>query len=129
MLYFYPRDFTFVCTQESCGFRDDYAQLQGLGAEVLGVSGDAPASHARFKERHQLPFPLLSDADGHVRRLYGVKPFWGLVPGRVTFVVDEAGLVRRRIQSQYRGRHHVDEALEAVRSLTRPGIRTRSPPT
>jgi thioredoxin-dependent peroxiredoxin len=118
VLYFYPRDFTLVCTREGCAFRDEYASFTGEGAVVIGVSADAPESHARFTERHGLPFLLLSDADGAARRLYGVRSFLGLLPGRVTFVIDAEGTVLRRFESQYQGRRHVEEALAAVRDLT-----------
>lgn len=118
VLYFYPRDFTAVCTREACEFRDQHSALEALGAKVIGVSPDPPERHGEFARRHRLPFALVSDVDGHVRRLYGVRPFLGLVPGRVTFVIDADGVVRRRFASQYRGARHAEEALEGLRGLT-----------
>ena len=63
VLYFYPKDNTSGCTAEACSLRDHYQQLQGAGYEVVGVSKDSAASHVKFKEKHELPFPLIADVD------------------------------------------------------------------
>lgn len=117
VLYFYPQDFTTVCTIEACTFRDRYEDLRRCGAEVVGVSPDPPAKHERFRGRYRLPYLLLSDVDGRVRHLYGVVRSWLVLRGRVTFVIDRDGIVRRRFSSQFRGRTHVKEALEALGAL------------
>lgn len=119
VLYFYPADFTTVCTIEACTFRDEYTGFREAGAEVLGVSTDPPERHGRFAARHRLPFTLLSDPDDTLRPLYGVGKQW-LIPGRATFVIDPKGIVRHVFRSQWRGRRHVEEALEAVRRLAEP---------
>lgn len=96
VVFFYPRDFTSVCTREVCGFRDLYDVLRrDFGAEVVGISRDSVARHARFAAEHRLPFPLLSD-DGRLSRLFGTARLWGLLPlaKRVTFVADGAGVLR-----------------------------------
>src|SRR5258708_720273 len=92
VLFFYPRDSSLVCTAEACGSRDSYADFADLGAEVLGISAASPASHRAFSSRRRLPYRLLSDADGSVRRLYGVPRTLGLIPGRVTYVIDRRGI-------------------------------------
>ena len=84
VLFFYPKDNTPVCTAEACSFRDAYDDLAGLDAEVIGVSGDTAASHQKFAEKYNLPFPLASDADGAVRRAFGVPQTLGFLPGRTT---------------------------------------------
>jgi peroxiredoxin Q/BCP len=117
VLYFYPKDETPGCTAEACEFRDNHAQFQKAGAEVVGVSSDSVGSHERFAKHHGLPFTLLSDAGGHVRALYGVKSTFGLFPGRVTFVIDRRGVVRYVFDSQLRFSAHVSKALEIVKSL------------
>jgi peroxiredoxin Q/BCP len=117
VLFFYPKDDTPGCTMEACAFRDSYADLQGLGAEVWGVSGDDAASHRRFATRHRLPFPLLVDAGNRVRRAFGVPSVLGLLPGRVTYVIDGHGVVRHVFNNLLDGPAHRREALEALRGL------------
>ncbi len=120
VLYFYPKDDTPGCTKESCAFRDAYQDFQDAGAEVIGVSSDSTESHGRFAAKHRLPFTLLSDQGGQVRARYGVPATLGLLPGRVTFVIDQDGIVRHVFNSQLQATQHVGEALEALRRLERP---------
>jgi peroxiredoxin Q/BCP len=117
VLYFYPRDETPGCTAEACAFRDSYEIFVDAGAEVVGVSGDSVDSHERFAEHHELPFILVSDKGGALRRLYGVKATLGVWPGRVTFVIDKDGIVRHVFASQMDTVRHVAEALETIRKL------------
>jgi peroxiredoxin Q/BCP len=117
VLFFYPKDDTPGCTAEACAFRDSHADLQALGAEVWGVSGDDAASHRRFAERHRLPFPLLVDSGNRLRRAFGVPPVLGLLPGRVTYVIDGAGVIRHVFNNLLDGHAHRREALEALRRL------------
>jgi peroxiredoxin Q/BCP len=114
VLFFYPKDGTPVCTQEACAFRDAYAEFVGADVEVVGVSGDSPESHRRFAARHSLPFPIISDAGGALRRLFGVPWAWGLFPGRVTYVIDKEGVVRMVYNATLAAEPHVRKALEAV---------------
>jgi peroxiredoxin Q/BCP len=111
VLYFYPKDDTPGCTKEACGFRDHYEDFQRLGAEVVGVSSDSSSSHQRFAAKHRLPFTLLADEGGAVRRLYGIPATLGLLPGRVTFVIDRDGVVRHVLNSQLDAKRHIAEAL------------------
>jgi peroxiredoxin Q/BCP len=120
VLYFYPKDDTPGCTKESCAFRDSYQDFQDAGAEVIGVSSDDAASHGRFAEKYKLPFTLLSDQGGQVRKLYGVPATAGLLPGRVTFVIDRDGVVRHTFNSQFQPTQHIAEALGALRKLDKP---------
>jgi peroxiredoxin Q/BCP len=118
VLYFYPKDDTPGCIVEACSFRDHYQDFTDAGADVVGVSSDGRDSHARFVERHKLPFTLLSDPGGAARKAFGVKAsFLGLLPGRVTFVIDRAGKVRHAFDSQIRATAHVSEALRVVREI------------
>jgi peroxiredoxin Q/BCP len=117
VLYFYPRDETAGCTAEACAFRDSYEVFTQAGAEVIGVSDDTVESHRSFAAHHRLPFHLLSDPGGEVRRRYGVSGFLGLLPGRVTFVIDRQGIVRHVFDSQFKATRHVAEALETIRRL------------
>jgi peroxiredoxin Q/BCP len=118
VLYFYPKDETPGCTAEACAFRDSYEVFTEGGAEVVGVSADSGESHRAFATHHRLPFVLLSDPDGEVRRRYGASRWFGLVSGRVTFVIDRDGIVRRIFESQLQATRHVDEALATLRGLS-----------
>src|SRR2546427_2085893 len=102
VLYFYPKDETPGCTIEARAFRDSYEQFSAKDAEVVGVSSDSVRSHRRFAQRYNLPFLLLSDADGAVRRLYGVGKTLGLLPGRGTHVIDPTGILRHVYSSPLR---------------------------
>lgn len=117
VLYFYPKDETPGCTVEACSFRDHYEDFVAAGAEVIGVSADDAASHEAFKAKHRLPFRLLTDPAGLAAKAFGVKKTLGLLPGRVTFVIDRQGVIRHRFDSQLRVQKHVAEALALVKSL------------
>jgi thioredoxin-dependent peroxiredoxin len=117
VLYFYPKDNTPGCTVEARAFRDRYQTFAAAGAEVVGVSSDSLESHRRFAAKHDLPFPLLSDGEGTVRKLYGVEKTLGLIPGRATFVIDKDGIVRHAFASQLEVGRHVDGALAALTAL------------
>lgn len=117
VLYFYPKDDTAGCTAEACSFRDAYEDFKAAGAEVIGVSADDGASHEAFKAKHRLPFLLLTDPGGAAARAFGVKKTFGVIAGRVTFVIDREGVIRHRFDSLVRVRKHVEEALEVVRRL------------
>jgi peroxiredoxin Q/BCP len=117
VLYFYPKDNTPGCTKEACAFRDEYEKFAKLDAEVIGVSSDSVESHRSFTEKHDLPFTLLSDKGGKVRRLYGVPNTFGVFPGRVTYVIDEAGVIKHMFSSQIAAVQHVEEALKALTSI------------
>jgi thioredoxin-dependent peroxiredoxin len=116
VLYFYPKDETPGCTAEACAFRDSYEIFLEHGADVVGVSGDSVESHERFADRHELPFTLVSDKGGALRRLYGVKATLGVWPGRVTFVIGKDGIVRHVFASQTDAVRHVEEALRTITS-------------
>lgn len=117
VLYFYPKDETAGCTAEACAFRDSHEVFSEAGAEVIGVSSDSADRHAAFASRHGLPFTLLSDRGGRVRKNYGVPAVLGLIPGRVTYVIDRQGTVRHVFNSMTNIDRHVDDALAVVRQL------------
>jgi peroxiredoxin Q/BCP len=117
VLFFYPKDDSPGCTAEACSFRDAYAMFSESGAQVVGVSSDSADSHAAFAARHRLPFPLASDPGGAARAAYGVPKMLGVLPGRVTFVIDRDGIVRSAFNSMFAPRKHVDAALDMIRTL------------
>jgi peroxiredoxin Q/BCP len=122
VVYFYPKDLTPGCTTEACGFRDAKAELEAAGAVVVGVSKDPPKRHAKFREKHGLNFPLVSDEDGAICEAWGVwqlkkfmgREYMGIV--RSTFLVAADGTVARA-WPKVRVKGHVDEVLAAVQAL------------
>lgn len=117
VIYFYPKDNTPGCTAQACSFRDQYEDFLDLGAEVIGISSDGLASHQKFTAQYQLPFLLLSDTDKKIRKLFGVPTaFLGMLPGRVTYVVDAKGVVQMVFNSMLAGQH-IPKALEAVKKI------------
>ncbi len=117
VLFFYPKDFTPGCTQEVCQFRDSYHDFVDQGAIVLGISADPLTAHQRFVQTHQLPFHLLSDPKNEVRKSYQVPKTLGLLPGRVTYVIDKQGVIRHIFNSQLNIQGHVRKALAVLEGL------------
>jgi peroxiredoxin Q/BCP len=117
VLYFYPEDETPGCIKEACTFRDSYEELTALGAEVIGVSGQSVESHKSFANHYGLPFILLSDTKKEIRKLYGVPSTMGLIPGRVTYIIDKKGVVRHIFSSQVQAERHVEEAKKTLLEL------------
>lgn len=117
VIYFYPKDDTPGCTTQACSFRDQYEDFKDLGSEVIGVSGDSSSSHQKFSEKYKLPFTLLSDHDKKLRNLFGVPTaLFGLIPGRVTYVVDEKGIVRL-IFDNLSAKVHIEKALQMLKKI------------
>jgi thioredoxin-dependent peroxiredoxin len=121
VLYFYPKDDTPGCTTQACGIRDAYGEFERIGAVVLGVSPDDERSHVKFKQKYGLPFTLLADPDHAVAEKYGVwgeKSYMGrkyLGVSRSTFVIDEAGVVKK-VFPKVKPASHADEVLAVLRS-------------
>jgi peroxiredoxin Q/BCP len=116
ILYFYPADFTPGCTQEACDFRDLHARILASGLRVVGVSPQSPESHRQFRERHALPFTLLSDEDKSVIKAFGVDGPLGVGVRRVTFLVDAKRRISDAVLADFRiGRHQafVEKAVAA----------------
>ena len=124
MLFFYPKDGTSTCTKEACAFRDAYEQFVEAGAVVIGVSADSLKSHRAFAGQHSLPFYLVSDEDGSLRKAFGVPKTLGLFPGRVTYVIGRGGVVRFVFSAQMAAARHVSQALRVVEELVRGSQRT-----
>ncbi|RYM33935.1 peroxiredoxin [Brumimicrobium glaciale] len=118
VIYFYPKDETAGCTKQACSFRDAYEDFISAGAKVIGISSDDEKSHKKFAEKHKLPFTLLADSDKQVRKAFGVPTnLLGLIPGRVTYVIDKKGVVKGVFNSQLKFDQHVSEALAILGEL------------
>lgn len=116
VIYFYPKDDTPGCTKEACSFRDHFEDFTDLGVEVIGISADSVESHKNFKAKHRLPFTLLSDENNTVRKQFGAKTnLFGLIPGRVTYVIDKNGVIINLFSSQLNIDKHIDEALASLK--------------
>ncbi|MET8829333.1 peroxiredoxin [Streptomyces sp. NPDC004610] len=117
VLFFYPAALSPGCTAEACHFRDLAAEFTEAGARAVGVSGDAVDKQQQFADKHGLGMPLLSDPDGTVRALFGVKRGIALVPTkRATFVIDRDRTVLAVVRSELRMNSHADQALAALRA-------------
>jgi len=119
VVYFYPMDATPGCTREACAFRDAFERYAAIDVTIFGVSQDSAASHRRFGEREQLPFPLVADEDGSITRAYGVPSRIGL-SSRVTFLIDAGGRVARVWPDVDPG-VHASEVLAAIEALGATG--------
>lgn len=117
VVFFYPIDGTPVCVAEATSFRDKLPEFERYNARVVGVSPDSVESHRHFAAVNRLDFPLLSDADGKVRKLWGVPAVLGVVPGRATYVLDSGGVVRHIHSAQLQAAKHVETALDAARAI------------
>jgi peroxiredoxin Q/BCP len=116
VLYFYPKDDSPGCTKQACSFRDAFEDFVEVGARVIGISSDDERSHKKFAEKHNLPFTLLADSDKKVRKMFGVPTnLLGLIPGRVTYVVDKEGIVQGVFNSQIQFDKHVSEAMNILK--------------
>jgi peroxiredoxin len=111
VIYFFPKAFTMGCTVETRQFRDNYEELRRLGAEVIGISPDKFDQQCRFATDNRLPFPLVGDEDKRICEAYGV--LWPLIklPQRITFVVDEQGIVQATFHHEVQISRHLDDVL------------------
>lgn len=120
VLYFYPADFTMVCTKETCGFRDAYADLSSKDTEVLGISVDSDESHEKFVKEYNVPFPLISDGEKKLATSYEATSFLGGLlgkVGRVTYVIDKTGMIAGVFKSELSANHHVDGVKALIAKL------------
>lgn len=118
VIYFYPKDDSPGCTKEACSFRDQFADFEDADAMVIGISSQSVVSHLNFATKHRLNYTLLSDEGNKVRKLLGVPSnFLGLIPGRVTYVINKEGKVVYLFNSQILAEKHVGEALRILREM------------
>jgi peroxiredoxin Q/BCP len=120
ILFFYPKDDSPVCTAQACAFRNAFDDIRAAGAEVIGISADSVESHQHFAEKQHLPFTLLSDPERKVAAQYGVPMSFGLLPGRVTFVIDPGGTIRMVYAAQFSAKGHMERALQLLREQAQP---------
>jgi thioredoxin-dependent peroxiredoxin len=115
ILYFYPADFTSVCTAEACEIRDRHEDLRAVSANVVGVSPQGESSHNRFRNRYDLPFPLLDDRRREVIKAYGVSGPLGMGVRRVTFLINPDKKIANRVVADFGVKQHmalIDSVVE-----------------
>lgn len=116
VVYFYPKDDTPGCTAEACSFRDQFAEFDEMGAKVVGISSDSVESHKNFKLKHRLPYTLLADTAGAIKKKFGVKGnLFGLIPGRVTYIFNKEGRLLHEFSSQLNVTKHVAESIAILK--------------
>ncbi len=118
VIYFYPKDDTPGCTTEACAFRDGYEVFTDLDVKVIGISSDGVTSHKKFANKYNLPFTLLADTDKKAQKLFGVpKSFLGMIPGRVTYIVNKGGEVVHIFNSMTNAEKHITESLSIIKEM------------
>lgn len=118
VIYFYPKDDSPGCTKEACSFRDQFKVFADADAIIIGISAQSVESHLKFAKKHRLNYTLLSDIGNRVRKLFGVPTnFFGLIPGRVTYVVNKKGEIMYLFNSQTQAEKHVNEALRILQKI------------
>jgi peroxiredoxin Q/BCP len=118
VIYFYPKDDSPGCTKEACSFRDQFEVFYEADAMIIGISAQSVESHLKFARKHRLNYTLLSDKGNKVRKLFGVPSnLFGLIPGRVTYVINKQGKVEFLFNSQTEAEKHVDMALQILQDL------------
>lgn len=116
IIYFYPKDFTKVCTAEACDFRDQFAAFRDLDIPVLGISRDDMATHLRFKKEYKLPFELLSDEKGNVCNAYDALIPLIRVPKRITYFIDQDHIIQGVFSDMFESKKHVEEMIKMLNS-------------
>jgi peroxiredoxin Q/BCP len=117
LLFFYPADFTPICTREACLFRDRYAELAEAGVSVAGISPDDAASHHRFRGEHRLAYTLLADPDKTAIRAFGVSGPLGFGVRRASFLIDRDGTIRAVVRADLRLKPHDELIRQALAAM------------
>lgn len=115
ILYFYPADFSPVCTAEACAFRDSYEGIADIGTQIIGISPQSVSSHRRFSKTFSIPFPLLADQQKRVIRAYGVDGPMGFGVRRATYLIDSKRVIRNRVVSDFLVNSHLNLIKETLR--------------
>lgn len=116
IVYFYPKDFTPGCTEEACSFRDQHHIFKGLNIHVFGISKDSPATHKRFRAKHDLPFELLSDHSGNVCKAYGALMPIVNIPKRITYLIDSKQQVAAIYSDLFGARKHIEHMIAQLKT-------------
>ncbi len=118
VLFFYPKAFTPLCTAEVCSFRDSFDRFTSLDAAVLGISSDKPDTLERFAEQHGVKFPLLSDENSKTRKAFRVPKMFGVLPGRVTYLIGQDHTIKQITVAGFSSDIHISESLKRLQDNT-----------
>ena len=121
ILFFYPKDNTPGCTAQACSFKENYESLKRLGAQVLGVSSDSQDSHRDFATNYNLEFPLLCDEGGALRTSFGLNKVFGIIPSRVTYIINRRGIIEHVFSNLLDGPAHVSDAISFLSEIQAKG--------
>ncbi|KAI8875287.1 bacterioferritin comigratory protein [Backusella circina FSU 941] len=128
VLFFYPKDNTFVCTKEVCGFRDNMEEINNLGAQVIGVSADSVKSKEQFANKQKVSYSLLADTEGQLRCAYQVPKVLFGFPQRTTYVIGKDGTIQHVFESFFNAGHHVNSVLKVLKEeQTEPEVTVTEP--
>lgn len=116
ILFFYPKDFSPLCTSEVCEFQDSYEIFKNSNSEVLGISADNIETHKKFSEKYNVSFSILSDNNNKIRKLYGAFSL-AVIPARITFIIDKLGIIKYIFSSNLSSSKHIKKSLEIVSGL------------
>ncbi len=118
VLFFYPKDDSRGCTAQACSFRDQFEDFADANSVVIGISGQSVESHKKFAEKHRLTYTLLADEGNKIRKQFGVPMnFFGILPGRVTYVIDKTGKVVYIFNSQTQVNQHIEKTLSILKQM------------
>lgn len=123
ILYFYPADFTPGCTKEACSIRDVHSDIEAVGLQVVGISPQDGASHARFRKEHKLPFALLSDTEKVAIKMYDVDGPFGIGVRRVTYLISQGKKIQEALQADVLINRHKEFIDKAIMLREAAGIR------
>ncbi|KAG2213068.1 hypothetical protein INT47_011217 [Mucor saturninus] len=114
ILFFYPKDNTYVCSKEACAFRDNFEEIQKLGVEVVGVSADGVKSHEQFAIKQKLPYTLLADTEGQLRTAFQVPKLLFGFPQRTTYIIDNDGEIQHIFESFFSYSYHINNVMKVL---------------
>jgi len=118
LIYFYPKDETFHCTKQACSINNNWDEIVNAKVDVFGISADNTISHKQFESKYNLKFTLLSDLKNNVRKSFGAQQLFGLIPLRVSYLVNEEGMIIYAFSSILAGEKHVEKVLEEIRKIS-----------
>ena len=116
IIYFYPKDFTKVCTAEACDFRDQFGAFRELDVPVIGISRDDIPTHLKFQKEYNLPFELLSDDKGNVCNAYDALIPLIRIPKRITYFLDKDHIVKGAFSDMFESKAHVEEMIKIIKT-------------
>ncbi|MEM0939048.1 MAG: peroxiredoxin [Bacteroidota bacterium] len=118
VIFFYPKDNTYMCTAQACSFRDHFDEFLQFNAYIVGISKDSVTSHAKVINKRKLPFPLLSDPYGQALKAFKVSTYlFGFMSARCTFIIDKEGVVQHSFREDFKADYHIKKSIEILSGI------------